>query len=130
MADDSLDYIYSFIVIQHFYGLSVLKEYLEETTRPLKKGGLLNLFFADLAKYQQKISRVYLESIFKGFMEFSQPPDAQTAHNTLWVSRSWIRATLSRLNFKVVEFRNAYKSVPDGYPDTLGSQSGVLAVKL
>ena len=35
IADESLDYIYSFIVIQHFYGLSILKEYLEETTRTL-----------------------------------------------------------------------------------------------
>ncbi len=45
IADHSVDFVFSFIVLQHVPDQSVVKDYLRETARVLKPGGLAHLQF-------------------------------------------------------------------------------------
>ncbi len=74
-----MDYIYSFIAIQHFYSAAILRSYLDEAARILKKEGVVNLFFADMNKYPDKCSKSYIKSMISGYMELEYPPDEKTA---------------------------------------------------
>jgi ubiquinone/menaquinone biosynthesis C-methylase UbiE len=130
LQEGSVDYIYSFIVIQHFYSVAILKSYLDEAARILNKEGVVNLFFADMKKYPDKRSKSYIKSMIKGYMELEYPPDEKTAYNTLWISRSWMEKALSERGFQIDSWQDSYKDVPDGYPGRHGTQSGVLAIKI
>ena len=130
LQEGSVDYIYSFIVIQHFYSAAILMSYLDEAARILKKGGVVNLFFADMNKYPNKWTKSYIKSVISGYMELKYPPDEKTAYNTLWVSKGWMEKALSQRGFRIDGWKDSYKDVPDGYPDRLGTQAGVLAVKI
>ena len=127
LKDNSIHYVYSFIVIQHFYSIEILQSYLAEISRVLVSGGLVNLFFADLFKYSSKCSLFYLNSLMAGYMEIPNPPNEKTANNTLWVSLRWVKKRLSELGFKIISHSPSYKGIPDGYPLKKGSQTGILA---
>jgi len=128
LADNSIDYAYSFVVIQHFYAFSILASYMKELARVVKTGGLANLFFADL-RLIDKPTRYLTSYCTKGYVELVAPPDATTAHNSLWISRWRMAKELSRNGFRSLLSRPSYKNVPDGYPCRRGSQTGILAIK-
>jgi len=130
LASNSIDYAYSFIVIQHFYSASILKAYLGELGRVVKPGGVANLFFADLMKYPEKGSTVFLKALTGGCLELEIPPDATTAHNTLWVTRKWMARELKAAGFKPMGYASTYKGIPEGYGKRRGQQTGILAMKV
>lgn len=123
----SIDYVYSFIVIQHFYSIDILDSYLNEIRRVMKPNGLVNLFFGDLSKYPSKKGRLYIKSVITGYLEEKNPPNEKTANNTLWISKRWMRKRLIELGFKLISNAQSYKRIPDGYPHKKGSQAGILA---
>lgn len=129
LDDGSIDYAYSFIVIQHIFKASILESYLSELKRVVKAGGVINLYFADIDKYPEKISAAYIRSRLKGFLELDYPPDGTTAYNTLWVSNGWMQKQLELNGFSCKSWSPSYKGVPDGYPDVKGTQTGVIAVR-
>ena len=130
LPESAIHYVYSFIVIQHFYSRLIFEEYVRQLSSIVAPGGLLNLYFADVQKHHAKFCRKYLAGIWKGYIEESAPPDSRTAYNTLWMSRRWVKRTLKEAGFEVLCFSNSYKNIPDGYPSRPGSQSGVLARKV
>jgi SAM-dependent methyltransferase len=127
LEDTSFDYIYSFIVIQHFYHVDILKGYLSDIARIIKPGGLVNLFFADLWKYDKKMSQKYLLALPGGLMHVPAPPDEYTAHNSLWLSCGFMSSLLQDKGFEIIEKMPSYRAIPDGYPDMQGTQKGILA---
>jgi SAM-dependent methyltransferase len=127
LRDKSIDYVYSFIVIQHFYHVDILKAYLSDIARIVKPGGLVNLFFADLWKFETKISTKYLLALQEGLMHVSAPPDEYTAHNSLWLSCGFMSSLLKDKGFEIIEKMPSYRAIPDGYPDMQGTQKGILA---
>ena len=129
IEDESIDYIYSFIVIQHFYSKDIFIRYLEEAQRLLVRGGIVNLYFADLGKHYQRFSSHVLAGRMHGVLEESVPPDNRSAYNTLWMSRRYVARRLIELGFEVLSMGDSYKRIPDGFPNQRGSQSGVLARK-
>lgn len=127
--NNSIDYVYSFIVIQHFYSKTIFEDYLKELQRVVAQKGLINLFFADLAYYPSKLSMKWLRAFFKGVLEEVNPPDKDTAHNTLWMSKRYVKKLMRDYGFEPVYQQRSYKKIPDGYRDKKGSQTGVLAIK-
>lgn len=45
MGNDSVDVVYSFIVLQHVEKIEIFKQYIDETCRVLKSGGIAVLYF-------------------------------------------------------------------------------------
>ncbi|OQX15353.1 MAG: hypothetical protein BWK76_13290 [Desulfobulbaceae bacterium A2] len=130
LPDHSVHYVYSTIVIQHFYSHEIFVRYVQSISRVLEPGGLVNLYFADVRKHHGRRWLKYLTGGWRGYIEEARPPDARTAYNTLWMTRGYVRRVLAANGFDLLGFTDSFKRVPDGYPCRPGSQSGVLAKKL
>lgn len=129
LPDKSVHYVYSTIVIQHFYSHEIFIRYIKSIFRVLAPGGLINIYFADLRKHHDW-QRKCNSGLWKGYIEEDCPPDSRTAYNTLWMTRRYVRRVLKANGFDLLGFTDSYKRIPDGFPLKVGSQSGVLAQKL
>ncbi|TMK26818.1 MAG: class I SAM-dependent methyltransferase, partial [Actinobacteria bacterium] len=49
LPDETIDFVYSFIVLQHLPSLDAFRRYVEETHRVLRPGGIAQLYFGKLA---------------------------------------------------------------------------------
>lgn len=130
LESETIDYAYSFIVIQHFFSIDILIAYIDELSRVVRSGGLVNLYFADLRKFDGNKGLTYMQALKKGYLEMEYPPDATTAYNTLWITRRWMKRHLEKSGFVFCAWDSSYKQMPDGYPGRLGTQSGILAQKV
>lgn len=128
--DSCIDYAYSFIVIQHFYSHEIFHNYLRELQRVVVLGGLINLFFADLRWYPNRLSLKWIKGVFNGILEETAPPDHCSAYNTLWMSPRFVKDLMKQHNFKPLQMRRSFKRIPDGYPHVKGQQSGIIAVRI
>lgn len=130
IEDGSIDYAYSYIVIQHFYEVNIFTQYMSEMRRVVKPGGIANLFFADISYYNRPLGVMSRARAFiRGYIQDSAPPDDMTAHNTLWMHRRYVAGVLKEYGFDVISYRRSFRNVPDGCPQQKGTQTGVLAVR-
>jgi ubiquinone/menaquinone biosynthesis C-methylase UbiE len=116
LPDESVDFVYSFIVLQHLPSLAEFESYLSEAHRVLRPGGVGQLYFGRLTG----------KSRLRSFREI---PDAQVNHVSLALSPRYAARLCRKAGFSVVGRGVSYKNVPEGYPSIRGGQGYVTLVK-
>ncbi|MEX2160736.1 MAG: class I SAM-dependent methyltransferase [Anaerolineales bacterium] len=133
LPDSSIDFVYSFIVLQHVGKIEVFRSYLADSLRLLKPGGVGILYFGRKVKYSAnkkspllfKLDSI-LEGIWlpEGYLEFS----AEVNHTNLIVTRAYAKRLAQSIGYKVLGFTVSYKKVPDGF-GSFGGQHGIMLRK-
>jgi SAM-dependent methyltransferase len=120
---ESIDFIYSFIVLQHLPSFAAFGRYLSETYRCLRPGGIAQLYFGKFAR----LHPIYqLRYFFQGYKETHGAP---ANHISLVVRMSRARRLCKQIGFQVIDSGTSYFCVPDGYTGTRGGQSYVTLLK-
>jgi SAM-dependent methyltransferase len=100
VEDASVDFVYSFIVLQHLPSAATFRRYLEETARVLRPGGVAQLYYGRLASPFGHVER----------------PDAPVNDVSLLVGW-WTARRLARgAGLRVVGSGRSFRNVPDDYP--------------
>lgn len=123
LPSETIDLVYSFIVLQHLNNIEEFVKYLEETQRLLRSGGIAQLYFGSLGRLSVK-SRLGL--VLTGFKEI---PDALVNHTSLVIGTRKAAKIAKSLGFKVIDSGHSYKRVPDGFPDNSGGQNYISVLK-
>lgn len=119
LPDASVDFVYSFIVLQHVQSFSAFRSYVHEASRCLRPGGVAQLYYGAWSTARSRFSR-------SGYREL---PDAPVNHISLLVRPHAARRTLREAGLHLVDSGVSYKRVPDGYRGSRGGQAYVTAVK-
>jgi SAM-dependent methyltransferase len=123
VVSESIDFIYSFIVLQHLPAFATFVRYLSETYRCLKPGGVAQLYFGRFAR----LHPIYqLRYFFQGYKETHGAP---ANHISLVVRMARARWLCKHIGFQVIDSGTSYFRVPDGYANTRGGQSYVTLLK-
>lgn len=122
-AQSSVDFIYSFIVLQHLPSFDVFVDYIREVSRCLKPRGVAQLYFG---KYTRLHPLYQLWYFGQGYRAVSRAP---ANHISLVVRVAKVRKVCHDHGLSVVETGTSYYCVPDGYPHTTGGQTYVTLVK-
>lgn len=123
VPSESVNFVYSFIVLQHLPRFEVLENYVKETFRVLVPGGVAQLYIGRMPGYNPR----RLASLFlKGYVEM---PDTVVNSRSLAVQRWKMKSLCRKYGFRVVDSGPSYKGVPDGYPLAKGGQWYVTLVK-
>ncbi len=118
-ASGSLDFVYSFIVLQHLPDYPMLVGYLHEIRRCLRVGGVAQLYFG---RYSRMHPLLQLRWWRRGYRAL---PDGAANRVSLLVRMGKVRAVCRALGLRVVASGTSYYRVPDGYPRQRGGQSYV-----
>lgn len=133
LDDRSIDFVYSFIVLQHVERYAVFKSYLAESARVLKPSGVAVIYFGRkcLLSLNRTSSLLYWMDRFlerfllaKGYAELP----AKVNETNLLVSLPHARALANELGFDVRATLVSRKAVPDGF-DRYGGQNGLVLIK-
>lgn len=122
-ASASLDFVYSFIVLQHLPDYPVLVRYLHEVQRCLRAGGVAQLY---LGRYSRMHPLLQVRWWWRGYRAL---PTAPANHVSLLVRLGKVRVVCRGLGLRVVASGTSYYRVPDGYPRQRGGQSYVTLLK-
>lgn len=121
----SIDFVYSFIVLQHLPTYDVFVSYVKETYRCLRPGGVAQLYFGRYFKFKPNIPDI-MRYLLRGHKEIPQAP---VNHTSLVVSGWKAKQLCKATGFRVVATGYSYKRVPDGYPHLPGGQNVVTLIK-
>lgn len=121
--DASVDFVYSFIVLQHVPSFDVFESYIYETYRCLKLGGIAQLYFGKFDRLHPVYQAVYW---MQGYRAVQGKP---ANHITLTVRVARARRVCTLAGFKVVETGTSFYQVPDGYTGISGGQNYITVVK-
>jgi ubiquinone/menaquinone biosynthesis C-methylase UbiE len=133
LSDQTIDFAYSFIVLQHVEKYDILKSYLRETFRVLKPGGLAVLYVGRKTYFSaQSSSRVHLaldkilETAFisRGYREFP----AKVNETNLVVTLQHAKKLTRSFGFELLAETVSRKRVPDGLR-LFGGQHGLVLRK-
>jgi SAM-dependent methyltransferase len=116
LPDESVDFAYSFIVLQHLHSVDAFERYVSETHRVLRRGGVAQLYFGRLATRNP-------------LLRFREIADAPVNHVSLELAPRTAARICRRAGFSVIGRGTSYKNVPDGYPADAGGQSYVTLAK-
>jgi len=131
--ENSIDVVYTFIVLQHVERIAIWRSYVEETWRVLQPGGVAMLYFGrwapfslgrvrPLAYWAERLAeRLFLT---KGYLE----KPAHVNDTNLLVTLSYAKTFARTLGFEVKAVTASRRRVPDGLA-AYGSQHGLLLVK-
>jgi cyclopropane fatty-acyl-phospholipid synthase-like methyltransferase len=119
----SIDFVYSFIVLQHLQSFESFCNYLKETYICLKKRGVAQLYYGTWAKLSSKDQILNWN---KGYKEIT---DAKVNHTSLVLRNAKVKRLCLDLGFKVLDCGNSYKQVPDGYLKKIGGQNYITLLK-
>lgn len=134
MEEDSVDFVYSFIVLQHVEKMGVFENYLNETYRILKPNGIAVLYFGrkSILSLNRSSRILYFVDRFveyfllpKGFQELP----AKINCTNLIVSLSYARSLARKTGFEVLSELVSHKKVPDGIT-LYGGQNGLVMRKI
>lgn len=120
---ESIDFVYSFIVLQHINSFNNYESYLNEAYRCLRPNGVAQLYFG---KFDCLNLSDWLRYFSDGFKEI---PEAPVNHTSLVVSAWKAKKLCANIGFRVVEMGSSYKRVPDGYPKIKGGQTFITIMK-
>jgi ubiquinone/menaquinone biosynthesis C-methylase UbiE len=131
--DASIDFVYSFIVLQHVERYEVFKTYLAEASRILKPGGVAVIYFG--RKWLLSLNRTsttfyWLDRFLERFLlpkGFSELP-ARVNETNLLVALHHAQKLASDYRFDVHERLVSHKAVPDGVAK-YGGQNGLVMIK-
>jgi len=133
LSADSMDCVYSFIVLQHVEKIAVFQRYIEESFRVLKPGGVAILYFGRKYRWSfNRSSRVLyafdrLTESFRlrrGFEELLAPVNS----TNLRVSLSHAARMAKAAGFVVLRGLVSRRRVPDGVT-LYGGQNGLVLRK-
>ena len=119
VESESVDLVYSFIVLQHLPTYDVLVSYLRETYRCLKAGGVAQLYVGAFSKLSPANRVRYWRQGYKEIV------DAPVNHTSLVVRAGTLARVCRSLGFRVVDSGPSYKTVPNGYRRQRGGQTYV-----
>ena len=133
MEDACVDFVYSFIVLQHVERYAIFKKYISETSRVLKTNGIAVLYFGrkqlvsanKSSKFLYWIDR-FAEPILlqNGFQELP----AKVNETNLIISLSHAKSLAKKAGFEVLSELVSHKKVPDGLT-FFGGQNGLVLRK-
>ena len=133
IAENSVDIVYSFIVLQHIEKIEYFIKYLKEINRVLKKDGIAVIYFGRLYKYSfNKTSKLLLwfDRVYEHFMlkgKFIEIPARVNAVN-LRISLRYAKKYSKIHGFKVVKILVSRRNVPNGVK-LFGGQNGLVLKK-
>jgi SAM-dependent methyltransferase len=119
----SVDFIYSFIVLQHLQSHDAYIGYLEETFRCLRPGGVAQLYHGRWGKLGTLKRLRYWR---QGFHELDSSPVNFTS---LVLRTPAAKRQARRIGFRVLASGRSFKQVPDGYPRQPGGQEYLTLLK-
>ncbi len=127
IVDQSVDFIYSFIVFQHMGTLEVIERNLREAFRCLRSGGTAVLYFGRLSRRSYNTSSRLLAWIDNAlerlpFMPRWKSRDARINETNIVLSSRCISRMLNDIGFVVVRRSLSRRQVPDG-GNAFGGQS-------
>jgi len=123
VKSESIDFIYSFIVLQHIASFKVLESYIKETYRCLKIGGIAQLYFGRY-KVRGRLDRLRYDKI--GYKKLK---GASVIDISLMVENNKMRSLCIENGFKVIDLGASYKDVPNGYSKRVGKQNCITLLK-
>lgn len=133
IEDQSIDFVYSFIVFQHVEIIDILKRYLNETYRVLRPGAVGVLYFGRYCRFSFQrncMLRVWLDRLLErwkvpgGYREM----EAKINHINLLVTNAFIRKTLQQIGFSHMRTIISRRKLPDGFSH-YGGQYGIVIKK-
>lgn len=122
-AAASIDFVYSFIVLQHLPSFAVFVSYLHEVQRCLKPGGVAQLYFGKFARLHPLYQAWYWRRGYK------ETPHVPANHISLVVRPARVKAVCREVGLQVVATGTSFFRAPDGYPRKRGGQSSVTLLK-
>lgn len=126
VPDESVDLVYSFIVLQHLPSWESFASYIRETARCLRPGGLAQLYFAPLGGHGLRGRVGALRRLGRDYLEL---PAAAVNHTSLRVRPRAVRRLARAHGLEPVASGGSWKRAPDGYPSRRGGQEHVTLVK-
>jgi len=105
---DSVDFIFSFIVVQHFDSFDEVNYYLKQIKRILNSNGRCHIFFG---KCQEKDVEVVTSK------------DFEKRGRSLFIKPDYFRGHLNNMGFTVIEFEDRMKKRLNE-PLSSGNESG------
>lgn len=140
LEKETIDFVYSFIVMMHFHDHTVFERYMSEIARVLRPGGVAQLFFGRpfswrtwiLPTWAQPMAFI-LESLPETFVcdvlwkGYREVPSESTG-TTLMVSYRKAKEIALKNQLKIVGTGPSYYRLPEQYP-RLGSQRFVTLIK-
>ena len=118
----SIDFVYSFIVMQHLPRLAVLQAYLDETARVLRPGGVAQIYVGRLASLP--LGRRLRWRAFRSL----ELPEVPANEMSLYVGTRTARSLARKAGLRVVATGRSYKRAPDGGSKP-GGQTGLTLLK-
>lgn len=123
VASQSVDFIYSFIVLQHLPSYHLFVRYIAEVARCLRCGGIAQLYFG-------KFSRLHpVHQILYAWQGYRAVADRPVNHISLSIRRSRVKQLCRSYGFNILATGSSYYRVPDGYPNTKGGQHYITLLK-
>ena len=119
----SIDFIYSFIVLQHLCSFDAFVSYVKETYRCLKPGGLAQLYFG---RYSAQHAFYRLRYFLQGYREI---PTAPVNHVSLVVRVAKARRLCRDIGLQVIDVGTSIKRVSSERRRIKGGQSYVTLFK-
>jgi ubiquinone/menaquinone biosynthesis C-methylase UbiE len=121
VENESIDFVYSIIVLQHLPSFSIFVDYIKETYRCLKQGGIAQLYFGRLS--------IPLTQFWRRWQGYKEIPTAPVNRISLLIHPTKAKAICQSKGFKIISTGTSYKRVPDGYPNVKGGQDFVTLLK-
>ena len=119
VESDAIDFVYSFIVLQHVPDFAVFESYMRETYRVLKPGGVAQLYYGSWNKLGPKRM---IKNILKPYVEIDAPPSATTAFSSLVLKERTVKKLAEEIGFAVRDTGRSYRGVPNGFPNVKSTQ--------
>lgn len=119
LCDSSVDFIYSFIVLQHVEKIDTFNAYFREASRVIKPGGVAVLYFGRRAAHSHGRSSAFfylLDRIMEAIVlrgRYLEMPAVVNDVNLI-VSLAYARRLAERCEFRVLGNLVSRKNVPDG----------------
>lgn len=116
VASNSIDFVYSFIVLQHLPSVAVLHRYLQDTARCLRPNGIAQLYIGRFSRLHPVQQLWYYRRGYR--------TKARAAANRVSLAvRARYAARLARtVGLQLLDTGTSYYLVPDGYPQRRGGQ--------
>jgi SAM-dependent methyltransferase len=118
-----IDFIYSFIVLQHLPSFAVFASYLREVRRCLCPGGVAQLYFGRFGRLHPLYQ---IRSLRRGYKE-TRGGAANQISLVIRVAR--VKQMCRSIGLVPVDSGTSYHIAPEGYPQRRGGQSYVTLVR-
>lgn len=132
LPNECIDFVYSFIVLQHVEKIQIFDSYIKETFRLLKRGGVAILYFGRYTKYSHnKDSLIFyyidrLIEIYKLKNKYKEIP-ARINDINLYVSLNYANRVARQNGFKISKTLISQKSINGNIG--FGGQHGLVLIK-